>query len=84
MVDAVVKLAHALGPKVVAERVETLRQHKIVVELGCDELQGYLFAKLMTARALQSWAVDDRSTSAVFRDSLFGKTHQASRQGATR
>ena len=84
MVDAVVKLAHALGLKVVAERVETLRQHKIVVELGCDELQGYLYAKLMTARALLLWAVDDRSTSAVFRDSLFGETHQASRQGATR
>ena len=84
VVDAVVKLAHALGLKVVAEGVETLRQHKILVELGCDELQGYLFAKPMTARALLLWAMDDRSTSAVFRDSLFGETRQASRQSATR
>jgi EAL domain-containing protein (putative c-di-GMP-specific phosphodiesterase class I) len=84
VIDAVVKLAHALGLKVVAEGVETLRQHKILVELGCDELQGYLFAKPMTARALLLWAMDDRSTSAVFRDSLFGETRQASRQGALR
>ena len=84
VVDAVVKLAHALGLKVVAEGVETLRQHKILVELGCDELQGYLFAKAMTARALLLRAMDDRSPLAVFRDSLFGETRQASRQRATR
>jgi diguanylate cyclase (GGDEF)-like protein len=77
VVDAVVKLAHALGLKVVAEGVENLRQHKILVELGCDELQGYLFAKPMTARALLLWAMDDRSVSAVFRPSLFGETRQA-------
>ncbi|CAM5782484.1 putative bifunctional diguanylate cyclase/phosphodiesterase [Rhizobacter fulvus] len=78
VVDAVVKLAHALGLKVVAEGVENLRQHKILVDLGCDELQGYLFAKPMTARALLLWAMDDRMVSAVFRPSLFGETRQAS------
>ncbi|MES2991478.1 MAG: bifunctional diguanylate cyclase/phosphodiesterase [Pseudomonadota bacterium] len=78
VVDAVVKLAHALGLKVVAEGVENLRQHRILVDLGCDELQGYLFAKPMTARALLLWAMDDRSVSAVFRPSLFGETRQAS------
>ncbi|HZT55812.1 MAG TPA: bifunctional diguanylate cyclase/phosphodiesterase, partial [Burkholderiaceae bacterium] len=77
VIDAVVKLAHALGLKVVAEGVETLRQQKILVELGCDELQGYLFARPMTARALLRWAMDDRANSAVFRDSLFGETRQA-------
>jgi diguanylate cyclase (GGDEF)-like protein len=80
IVDAVVKLAHALGLKVVAEGVETPRQQKALVALGCDELQGYLFAKPMTARALLMWAMDDRSVSAVFRPSLFGETRQASRQ----
>ena len=79
IVDAVVKLAHALGLKVVAEGVETLRQQKALVDMGCDELQGYLFAKPMTARALLMWAMDDRSVSAVFRPSLFGETRQASR-----
>ena len=82
VVDAVVKLAHALGLKVVAEGVENPRQQKVLVELGCDELQGFLFAKPMSARALLLWAMDDRAASAAFSDSLFGETRQASRQGA--
>jgi len=82
IVNAVVKLAHALGLKVVAEGVETTRQRKVLVDLGCDELQGYLFAKPMTARALLMWAMDDRAVSAVFRPSLFGETRQATRQQA--
>ena len=84
VVDAVVKLAHALGLKVVAEGVETVRQQKILVDLGCDELQGYLFAKPMSARALLLWALEDRSSSAAFRDSLFGETRQATREMLTR
>jgi diguanylate cyclase (GGDEF)-like protein len=79
IVDAVVKLAHALGLKVVAEGVESLRQQKVLVDMGCDELQGYLFARPMTARALLMWAMDDRSVSAVFRPSLFGETREATR-----
>ncbi len=78
VVDAVVKLAHALGLKVVAEGVETPRQQQALVELGCDELQGYLFAKPMTARALLLWALADRSKLSDFRDSLFGETREAS------
>ena len=76
VVDAVVKLAHALGLKVVAEGVETPRQQQILIELGCDELQGYLFARPMTARALLLWALGDREESAAFRNSLFGETRQ--------
>jgi diguanylate cyclase (GGDEF)-like protein len=76
VVDAVVKLAHALGLKVVAEGVENPRQHQILAEMGCDELQGYLFAKPMTARALLLWAIGDRDEAAVFRSSLFGETRQ--------
>jgi diguanylate cyclase (GGDEF)-like protein len=78
VVDAVVKLAHALGLKVVAEGVENPRQHQILAELGCDELQGYLFAKPMTARALLLWALGDRGETSVFRNSLFGETRQTS------
>ena len=76
VVDAVVKLAHALGLKVVAEGVENPRQHQILAEMGCDELQGYLFARPMTARALLLWAIGDRQEASVFRNSLFGETRQ--------
>jgi diguanylate cyclase len=77
VVDAVVKLAHALGLKVVAEGVENPRQQKILIELGCDELQGFLFAKPMTARALLLWALGDRAQPSAFSESLFGETCQS-------
>ena len=81
VVDAVVKLAHALGLKVVAEGVENQRQRRILVDLGCDELQGFMFAQPMTPRALLLWAIGDRSESAQFRESLFGETREATLPG---
>jgi diguanylate cyclase (GGDEF)-like protein len=71
IVDAVLKLAHAIGLKVVAEGVETVAQRDILLDLGCDEFQGYLFARPMSARALTMWAVDDRAGKNAFRPSLF-------------
>jgi predicted signal transduction protein with EAL and GGDEF domain len=76
IVDAVVKLAHALGLKVVAEGVENPRQQQVLTQMGCDELQGFLFARPMSARALLMWAMRDRSESADFRASLFGETRE--------
>ena len=80
VVDAVVRLAHALGLKVVAEGVETERQREILVGMGCDELQGYLFAKPMSARALLIWASDDRERETAFMPSLFGETRPVTRR----
>ena len=75
VVDAVIKLAHALGLKVVAEGVENQRQQQVLVQMGCDELQGFLFAKPMSARALMLWAINDRSEGATtFKPSLFDET----------
>jgi diguanylate cyclase len=76
VVDAVVKLAQALGLKVVAEGVENERQRDILIELGCNELQGFLFAKPMSARALMLWAIEDQRAPERehFATSLFGST----------
>ncbi len=79
VVDAVIKLAHALGLKVVAEGVENQRQQQILAGMQCDELQGFLFAKPMSARALLLWAINDRTESAVFKPSLFDETRQSER-----
>lgn len=56
VVDAVIRLAHALGLRVVAEGVETPGQRDILLAMGCDELQGFLFARPMTADALVGWS----------------------------
>ncbi len=79
VVDAVIKLAHALGLKVVAEGVENPRQQQVLAEMQCDELQGFLFAKPMSARALLLWAMNDRDDAAVFKPSLFDETRQSER-----
>jgi diguanylate cyclase len=72
VVDAVVKLAHALGKRVVAEGVETVKQRRILTEMGCDELQGFLFAQPMAANDLLQWAMDARHNDEdAFRSSLY-------------
>ena len=65
VVDAVVHLAHALGLDVVAEGVESAEQRDILLKLGCDELQGFFFAKPMPADAMLAWANLNRPENAV-------------------
>jgi diguanylate cyclase (GGDEF)-like protein len=48
---AISRLGHALGLSVVAEGVETEAQWRLAVELGCDEIQGFLAAKPAPADA---------------------------------
>lgn len=44
LVDAIVKLTHALDFKATAEGVEDEAQQEAVIDLGCDYMQGYLFS----------------------------------------
>ena len=44
LVRATITMAHELGMKVIAEGIETPRQHQILVEDGCDAGQGYLYS----------------------------------------
>ena len=53
IVRAVVQLAQALGMKVIAEGVETELQRAFLLELGCDEFQGFLFAPALDAASFE-------------------------------
>jgi len=45
IVRAVIDLGHSLNIPVMAEGVETAAQHAMLLERGCDEVQGYLMGK---------------------------------------
>lgn len=49
LVEAVIQLAKAFSLRTVVEGVETEAQARLFSELGCDELQGYHFARPMNA-----------------------------------
>lgn len=54
LVDAVIRLANALSLNVVAEGVETEAQRKALTELGCNQMQGYLFSQAISEKKLMA------------------------------
>jgi EAL domain-containing protein (putative c-di-GMP-specific phosphodiesterase class I) len=49
IVNSVVSLGHFLGFEVLAEGVEHLEDYRLLQEIGCDQVQGYYFAKPLSA-----------------------------------
>ncbi|MBT9598018.1 MAG: EAL domain-containing protein [Vitreoscilla sp.] len=62
---AVIGLGHTLGLTVVAEGVETEDQAAALRAARCDELQGYLYARPMSAEALAGWQAAGAALSAA-------------------
>jgi diguanylate cyclase (GGDEF)-like protein len=52
IVNSIISLSHSIKLKVIAEGVETVRQRDLLRELKCDEFQGFLFSKPVSAEAL--------------------------------
>ncbi len=44
VMEGLVAIAHGLGMDVVGEGVETLEEARLLKEVGCDYLQGFLFS----------------------------------------
>jgi EAL domain-containing protein (putative c-di-GMP-specific phosphodiesterase class I) len=55
IVQSVAELAHGLGLTATAEGVETIEQLRLVRELGCDLVQGYLVSQPLEPGALKGW-----------------------------
>ena len=53
--SAIITLSHKLGLIVVAEGVENFEQCELLAEMGCDQMQGYLVSKPLTATELENW-----------------------------
>jgi diguanylate cyclase (GGDEF)-like protein len=51
IVRAILAIAESAGMSVVAEGIETEEQRRVLLDLGCRQGQGYLFARPMTASA---------------------------------
>ena len=52
---SIIRLSHRLGLHVVAEGVETLEAANLLRDLGCEWLQGYLFAPAMPVAQFIDW-----------------------------
>ena len=51
--QAIVTMGKQLRQEIVAEGVETLAQMTFLRQLGCDQLQGYLFSPPINATAFE-------------------------------
>ena len=72
IVTSIVQLAKACNLRTIAEGVETTGQRDLLVAMGCDELQGYLFSKPVSGNDLQKMAMNRFSADTTdFRDSLY-------------
>ncbi|MGI9418905.1 MAG: putative bifunctional diguanylate cyclase/phosphodiesterase [Geminicoccaceae bacterium] len=55
IVRSTIDLAHNLGLEVVAEGVESRSQMKVLKELGCDIIQGFLVSEPIDSQHLSEW-----------------------------
>ncbi len=73
IVRSTIELGHNLGLTVVAEGVET--EHELVElrRFGCDEAQGFFFARPMAASALERWLSGARDKPVGQRSDVLGE-----------
>ncbi|MEV6925351.1 EAL domain-containing protein [Dactylosporangium sp. NPDC051485] len=59
VVNMIVQLARLLKLQVVAEGVETVAERELLVEMGCDHGQGYLFSRPLSYGDASQWLSED-------------------------
>jgi predicted signal transduction protein with EAL and GGDEF domain len=69
----VIRVGQSLHLTVVAEGVETDGQRNLLAELGCDVVQGFLYARALSPAAFGRWLLDhsaDRASEMLRRVGL--------------
>jgi diguanylate cyclase (GGDEF)-like protein/PAS domain S-box-containing protein len=51
---SIIGMARSLGKRVLAEGVERASQHAALLDMGCDQIQGYYFARPLEADAVEA------------------------------
>ena len=74
IVRSTIELGHNLGLKVVAEGIEREEEMQMLKEFGCDQAQGYLISKALTASDMQKWISENRTLPTDFNDPNFLKS----------
>jgi EAL domain-containing protein (putative c-di-GMP-specific phosphodiesterase class I)/GGDEF domain-containing protein len=65
LVRSMITLSHGLGYRVVGEGVETAAAAELLRDMGCDEAQGYLFARPQETDDVARWiAMNDTARAA--------------------
>jgi len=64
LLGKILEISQVMGMSALAEGVETTAQWELLVGLGCDHFQGYLFAQPMSKDALEQW-LDARVESSL-------------------
>jgi len=60
IVQAIIAITKSLNISVIAEGVETLEQQKFLLEAGCPDVQGYLYARPMPAEEVTQELINNR------------------------
>lgn len=65
LVNTMISLSHELGFRVVAEGIETDDVRQLLRDQGCDEGQGYLFARPLAPEVLLAWCAREQAGQAA-------------------
>jgi diguanylate cyclase (GGDEF)-like protein len=65
LIKSIIELAKKKGIKVIAEGIELEEQWKVLKELQCDEVQGYLFGKPMPAEEVTKLLIHAEAVNSI-------------------
>ncbi len=65
--SAIIALAHSLNLRVIAEGVESLEHQRKLIQLDCDEMQGYLLSRPQAAADIEAMVVDYNQNGGIGR-----------------
>jgi EAL domain-containing protein (putative c-di-GMP-specific phosphodiesterase class I)/GAF domain-containing protein len=68
LVRSMITLSHGLGYRVVGEGVETATAAELLRDMGCDEAQGYFFARPMETNAVAGWIASSAPAAVAGRE----------------